>query len=169
MYNPKTLDPIHKEALDHATELLQVFMERQDKLRQMINGKIPFDDFVLDCYATSERNNNSLIITCIQWIRYFLWGNSPEVVRIKTKSLNRWCWNNTISGPKIFPWAENTLKIDADELNQYRCMSYKKIVNHLLNTIIPKRTGGLFGLMDGDYGSITLEDCVRKMKEEMEG
>lgn len=158
MYNPKTLDPIHKEALDHATELLQVFMERQENLRKWRKQTSEWN---------YERNNNALIITCIQWIRYFLWGNSPEVVRIKTKSLNRWSWNNTTDGPVIFPWAEDTLKIDATELNQYGCMPYKKIVNHLLNIIIPKRTGGLFGLIDGDYGSITLEDCVRKMKEEM--
>ncbi len=160
MYNPKTLDPIHKEALDHATELLHVFMERQENLRKWRKQTSEWN---------YERNNNALIITCIQWIRYFLWGNSSEVVRIKTKSLNRWSWNNTTSGPKIFPWAEDVLKIDIADLNQYGCMSYKKIVNHLLNIIIPKRTGGLFGLIDGDYGSITLEDCVRKMKEEMEG
>lgn len=160
MYNPKTLDPIHKEALDRATELLQAFMERQEKLRQWSKQTSEWND---------ERNNNALIITCIQWIRYFLWGNSPEVVEIKTKTLNRWIWNNTTGGPVIFPWAEDVLKIDTTELNQYGRMPYKKMVNHLLNIIIPKRTGGLFGLIDGDYGSITLEDCVRKMKEEMEG
>lgn len=169
MYNLKNLDPIHKEALDNVTELLQVFMERQEKLRQMLKGRIPLEKCETGGHAQSERINNALIITCIQWIRYFLWGNSPEVVRIKTKSLNRWYWNNTTDGPKIFPWAEDVLKIDTTELNRYGCMPYKKVVNHLLNIIIPKRTGGLFGLMDGDYGSITLEDCVRKMKEEMEG
>ena len=160
IYNPKTLDPIHKEALGRATELLQAFMWRQEMLRQWRKQKSEWN---------YERSNNAKIITCIQWIRYFLWGNSPEVVRIKTKSLlNHWSWNNTTDGPLIFAWAEYTLKIDATELNQYGCMPYKKIVNHLLNIIIPKRTGGLFGLLDDNYGSITLEDCVRKMKKEME-
>jgi hypothetical protein len=48
-------------------------------------------------------------------------------------------------------------------------MTYRGMIEHLLDIVIPKRTGGLFGMIDGDYGSITLEDCVRKMKEEMEG
>lgn len=161
MYNPKTLDPIHREALDHATELLQTFMERQEKLRRTHNDTTS--------EIISERNNNALIITCIQWIRYFLWGNSPEVVRIKTKSLNRWAWNNAISGPKIFPWVKDVFKIDNSELDQYGHITHRGMIEHLLDIIIPKRTGGLFGLMDGDYGSITLENCVRKMKEEMDG
>ena len=158
IYNPKTLDPIHKEALNHTTELLQVFMERQEELRQLSKQASEWN---------YERNSNVLIITCIRWIRYFLWGNSPEVVRIKTKSLNRWCWNNTISGPKISPWVADVLKIDKDELDYYGFITYKKLINHLIDIIIPKRTDGLFGLMDGDYGSVTLEDCVRNMKKEM--
>ena len=136
MYNPKTLDPIHKEALDRATELLQAFMERQEKLRQWSKQTSEWND---------ERNNNALIITCIQWIRYFLWGNSPEVVEIKTKTLNRWIWNNTTGGPVIFPWAEDVLKIDTTELNQYGRMPYKKWLITYLTSLFQKELVGCLG------------------------
>ena len=168
MYNLDNLDPYHKEALDRATNLLQTFMERQEKLRQMINGKIHFDDFGPVWSATSERNNNALIITCIQWIRYYLWGNTKEEVAIKTGNrLYWWCWDNSTSGPGVAPWAREVLEIDKGMLDGYGYTTYRKLMHRLLDIVIPKRTGGLFGMLDGDYGSITLEECVRKMRKEM--
>ena len=172
MYDLNSLDSHHKEALDRATNLLQIFMERQEKLRHMINGKIPFDEsepkWREGWGATAERNNNSLIITCIQWIRYHLWGNTKEEVAIKTGNrLYWWCWDNSASGPGVAPWAREVLGIDDCVLDDYGYTTYRKLMHRLLDIVIPKRTGGLFGMLDGDYGSITLEECVGKMRKEM--
>lgn len=175
LYNLKNLDPIHKEALDNVTELLQAFMERQGKLRQMIKGKIPFQEYANVGDVKSEIAHNSIIINFIQWVRYFMWGNSPEEVGIKIKNINRWTWvaSETTSslageaGPVIFQWAKETLKIDDSQLTRYECLPYKAVVHQILDLCVPPRPGGLFGLMDGNYGSITLDNAIELMKKEM--
>lgn len=165
MYNLKNLDPIHKEALDNVTRLLQSFIERQEKLRQMIKGKIPLEKCETGGQVQSEKTNNAIIINYIQWVRYFMWGNSPKEVRIKTQNvINHWGWS---PNPTIFQWTKETLKIDDSQLAQYRCLPYKAIVHQILDLCVPPRPRGLFGLVDGNYGSITLDNVIEVMKKEM--
>ena len=166
MYNLKNLDPIHKEALDNVTELLQMFMERQEKLRQMLKGKIPFEKCETDGHAQSERTNNAIIINYIQWVRYFMWGNSPEEAYIKTKNITRWIWGvNT--GPHIYPWTKETLKIEDNQLTQYGALRYNDLVHQILDLCVPVQSKGLFELMNENYGSITLDNAIELMKKEM--
>jgi hypothetical protein len=167
MYNLKNLDPIHKEALDNATGLLKMFMERQEKIRQMLKGKIPLEKCETGGHAQSERTNNAIIIDFIQWIRYFMWGNSPEEVGIKVKNINRWVWTANTSGPHIYPWTKETLKIEDDQLTQYGALQYKDLIHQILDLCVPARPKGLFGLIDGNYGSITLDNAIEEMKKEM--
>lgn len=168
MYNLKNLDSIHKEALDNVTGLLQAFMERQEKLRQMLKGKIPLEKCETGGHAQSEKTNNAIIINYIQWVRYFMWGNSPEEVRIKTQNvINRWVWTAGDAGPVIFPWTKETLKIDDSQLTQYGYLPYKAVVHQILDLCVPARPKGLFGLVDGNYGSITLDNIIEAMKKEM--
>ena len=178
MYNLKNLDPQHREALDKITEILQSFMDRQEMLPLMISGKQPLERCESIGQAQSERTNNRIIINFIQWVRYFIMGNSPEEVGIKTNhSINRWTWHplyhNTIS---IYPWAEETLMIKDDQLVEcksispvrYISISPRSLVQYVLNLCTPKKPRGLFGLMDGNYGSITLDNAIELMKREME-
>ena len=170
MYNLKNLDPQHRETLDKITELLQSFMERQERLRLMISGKQPLERCESIGQAQSERTNNRIIINFIQWVRYFIMGNSPEEVGIKTNhTINRWTWHplyhNTIS---IYPWAEKTLMIKDDQLAECKFISPKSLVQCVLNLCTPEKPHGLFGLMDGNYGSITLDNAIELMKSEME-
>ena len=168
MYNLNNLDPIHKEALDNVTGLLQSFMERQEKLRLMLKGKIPLEKCETGGHALSEKTNNAIIINYIQWVRYFLWGNSPEEVRIKTQNvINRWVWNAGDAGPGIFPWTQEALKINDSQLTQYGHLPHRVLVHQILDLCIPPRPRGLFGLVDGDYGSITLDNTIESMKKEM--
>lgn len=167
MYNLKNLDPIHKEALDNVTGLLQAFMERQEKLRQMFKGKILLEKCETGGHAQSERINNAIIINFIQWVRYFMWGNSPEEVGIKIKNINRWIWVAGDAEPHIYPWTKEILKIDDSQLTRYGTIRYKDLVYQILDLCVPSRPKGLFGLMDGDYGSITLDNTIEVMKKEM--
>ena len=174
MYNLKNLDPQHREALDKITELLQSFMERQEMLRLMISGKQPLEKCESIGQAQSERTNNRTIINFIQWVRFFIMGNSPEEVSIKTNnSINRWTWSplfyNTIS---IYPWTEETLMIKVDQQVEhkvlYKSISPRSLVQYVLNLCTPEKPHGLFGLMDGNYGSITLDNAIESIKRQME-
>lgn len=99
-----------------------------------------------------------------------MWGNSPEEVRIKTQNvINRWVWVAGDAGPAIFQWTKEALKIDDSQLTQYGAIRYEDLVYQILDLCVPARPRGLFGLTDGNYGSITLDNVIELMKMEMRG
>lgn len=95
-----------------------------------------------------------------------MWGNSPWEVGIKIKNINRWIWTAD-TGPRIYPWTKETLKIEDNQLTQYGALQYKDLVHQILDLCVPARPRGLFGLMNENYGSITLDNAIELMKKEM--
>ena len=170
MYDENTLDPEHKEALSNTTKLLQEFINRQEKLRKMsksheyYNNKLQYD---------SERNQNTLIINAIQWIRYHLWGNSLGVINNKTNNFfHRWRFKETYSGgPTIYQFAKEALSIDDDLLlpvgttDSRKYITYKNLMLSIMNKCFPKEPGGIFTVMNDYKYSITLHNIRQQIEE----
>ena len=174
MHDLKNLEPRHREAMDNVTELLQAFMERQEKLRQ--ENKILSRDYSFDGNEIhAERTYNKIIINLIQLIRYFLMGYSPEEVGNKLKNtfieykysmkISQWFWNASV---KIYPYAKNIIRLDEYKINTLGYINCKDLIFHILDICIPKY-GGIFSMaIDENYDSIALDYAVGLIKKEIE-
>lgn len=163
-------DPEFKEALDNTTALLQKFIDRQQKLREMAKSHEYYNNgFQYD----SEKNQNSLIINTIQWVRYHLWRNSIEVIDIKTnRFFNRWRFKEKCSaGPTIYQFAKEALSIDDNLLlpvgpeDPRKYITYKNLVLSIMNKCFPKEPNGIFAVMNDYKYSIILHNIKQQIEE----
>ena len=167
MRETKVSDPEFEEALEKCTELLQKFINRQQQLRLMIEGKIPREDDVAK--LTTEKLSNSVIINYIQWVRYHLWGNSDEVIDMKTDNLvKRWMW--IYGSLQLSLWSVEALGIEDQvmKMNQNMFVWPEVLIECIIKLISPQRSNSIFGgLMNGNYGSINLEHEIGRMRDKM--
>lgn len=170
IYDETHMDRETKEALDNTTKLLQEFIDRQQKLREMAKSHEYYNNgFQHD----SEKNQNSLIINTIQWVRYHLWGNSIETVDIKTnRFFHSWRFRETYSaGPTIYQFAKEALSIDDDLLlpvgpkDSRKYITYKNLVLSIMNKCFPKEPSGIFAVMNDYKYSITLHNIRQQIEE----
>ena len=164
------MDRETEEALDNTTELLQEFINRQEKLREM-SKSLEYYNYRLQ--YDSERDQNAVIINAIQWIRYHLWGNSIEVINNKTNNrFKRWKFKETyISGPTIYQFAKETLSIDDDLLlpvgskDPRKYITYKNLILCIMNKCFPKEPTGIFAVINDYTYSIILHNIRQQIEE----
>ena len=161
MYNLKNLDPMHKEVLDNATELLQAFIDRQHQLRKLIkeNGRSE--------NVTYEQNYNANVISFVQWVRYHLWGNDDKTIENKTQ-ITPWKFHASVLCPgsyciKRSPFACNILGIDSP----IDSITAREIVEAILKIITPHRETSIFAIDEHVTGSIILETELDRIKKKI--
>ena len=131
MRETKMSDPEFEEALRKCTELLQKFINRQQQLR-LILKKSPVGQYQVNCL--SEKSHNTEIIRYIHWIRYHFWGNSDEVIDMKTDNIVknwRWCYIEV----SLYPWAIETLKIEKEDLREGQFIWPKDLIECIIKLI----------------------------------
>ena len=185
MYDLRHLDPIHREALDNCTELLQCFMERQNDLRKQLKDAWHRKDYhQTSGELQSEKSSNANIVKYIQFVRYHLQGCDKKQVAIKTNhEITEWNLRAEYGGPRLHDYAIEKLNPSRDRLyhvqfqyggfQDYYTITYRNLVLTILDKVIPPReSNGIFGLMDENpnkaYGSITLEAAVNNIMSWLE-
>ena len=160
MYNPKTLDPQYKEALDNATELLQKFIDRQCYLRKLVKEKGRSAEIIGEQYV------NIGIIPFIQWVRYHFWGNDDTTIINKT-NITRWTFTANAEYSSYYihqsPFACDALGFDRNTFK----VSATEIVEAILNIIIPKREHSIFAVDDQITESINLKYELDRIKSKI--
>ena len=161
MFNLKNLDPVHRETLDKVTNLLQQLIDRQMILRQAIKENREVDS----PNPPGELSHNRDIMRYVQWVRYWLMGNSEEEVSIKTNHLiRRWSFRSDGTGVQLYPFISRLLGCDTGQ-NEYITLKSRKLIEYIMELCFPSTHQSLFSLKDGNYGSVILDDIRNKIND----
>ena len=161
MFDLKNLDPVHRETLDKITNLLQQLIDRQLILKRAIKekGEVDSPDPLV------ELSHNRDIMRYVQWVRYWLMGNTEAEVGIKTNHLiRRWSFRYWKTGVQLYPFISRLLGCDTGR-NECITLKNSKLVECIMEACFPPTHQSIFSLKDGNYGSVILDDIRNKIND----
>ena len=163
MYDIKKLEYEHKKTLDRITDLQELLLDRQNELKSIVKKGPSFG-------SMTELYWNKYIILYVQWVKYWVMGNSEEEINIKTDHrISIRNFSLIGSGAPIIQLSPPVAKLlDIDFDNQdIICVTNKKLVDIIINKCFPAKHKSIFSLSEKDYANTTIDIIRDKIYEYM--